>query len=63
MLVMRAPHIVIKNGNKENTMDILTLGIALLLTVVSYLIFPIIYVKKNGKVSENVGKNSHYGIL
>lgn len=44
-------------------MDILTLGIALLLTVVSYLIFPIIYVKKNGKVSENVGKNSHYGIL
>ena len=53
---MRAPHIVIKNGNKENTMDILTLGIALLLTVVSYLIFPIIYVKKNGKVSENVGK-------
>lgn len=56
MLVMRAPHIVIKNGNKENTMDILTLGIALLLTVVSYLIFPIIYVKKNGKVSENVGK-------
>lgn len=37
-------------------MDLLTLGIALILTVISYLIFPIIYVKKNGKVSENLGK-------
>lgn len=37
-------------------MDVLTLGIALFLTVISYLIFPIIYVKKNGKASEKLGK-------
>ena len=37
-------------------MDLLTLGIALVLTVIFYLIFPIIYVKKNGKVSEKLGK-------
>ena len=37
-------------------MDVLTFGIALFLTVISYLIFPIIYVKKNGKVSEKLGK-------
>lgn len=30
-------------------MDVLTLGIALFLTVISYLIFPIIYVKKMEK--------------
>lgn len=42
-------------------MDVLTLEIALFLTVIFYLIFPIIYVKKNGKDSEKLGKNLHYG--
>ena len=45
----------LKGGNYKN-MEFLALGIALLFTVVVYLIFPIIYVKKFGKVSESQAK-------